>query len=701
MGDNEQRGETVRSQTNIAGNQYNAQGGITVVKGDMHVHLPPPPLLNLHQISEPTKDFVGREAELKTLLAAFEGAGQGAVILGVRGMGGMGKTELAHVVAKEFKGRFPDAQIAMNLRGVTDDASTQPATAVEALQHVVRSFRPDVELPDEVDVMKGRYRSVLEGKRVLLLMDNARDAQQLAPLAPLPDGCALIVTSRQHFALSGMGTPINLTTLPPEEARKLLLEICPRIGEHAENLAERCACLPLALRLAASALKTHETLGVEDYVKRLASDKERLAALDEFKDSTDVERGISASLAISYDLLDKGLQRFWRALSVFPGDFDVAAAGSVWQLEDVKRAEKPLGDLCAASMAQWEEATGRFRLHDLARDYARARLSEEERAEDAQRHAAHYAGVLRRTNELHLEGGDGVLQGLALFDREWDNIRSGQVWAAAHWKADNTAAKLCSDYPGAGAYCLNLRLHPRDKIAWLDAAIKAARKTEDRSAEGRHLVNLGNAYVGLGEPREAIECHEQALAISREIGDRRGEGNALDGLANIYYHCREPGKAIELLGRGLDIAREIGDRRGEERALCNLGNVYRFRDPDRAIKLYKRSLRIAREIHNRLSEGNTLGNLGSVYADLGEVHRALDYHKQNLAIAREFGDRHSIGMSLNNVAWALSRTGRREEAIARAEEAVEILEQLESPDVANARQGLKQLRQQTNQGPST
>ena len=629
----------IENQTNIAGNQHNAErdmtiagGNITHVEGDMVYGdkvggdkvqgnkitiIPPPPApspLNLRQIGEPVGDFVGRDEEIKRLLAAFEGAGKGAVISGVRGMGGVGKTELAKVLAKRLKGRFLDGQISFNLRGASDDESVKPATAVEALQHVIRSFLPKESLSEDVEQLQGRYYSVLDGKRTLLLMDNALNAQQLTALVPPPDGCGLMVTSRNRFTLPGM-TEIDLDTLPPGEARKLLLEICPRIGGHADVLATRCGHLPLALRLAASALKTRPTLGVADYLKDLSTEQKRLATLDKYKNWTSEERGIEASLAISYRLLDKGLQRYWRALSVFPGSFDAAAAKSIWRLGEEKDASRALGDLYAASMLQWDEATKRFHMHDLARDYARAppEENEKERGADAQRHAAHYAGVLRKADELYLQGGDAMAQSLALFDREWGNIRAGQAWAAAHWETDKTAAQLCSDYPDAGAYCLNLRLHSRDGISWLEAAANAARKLKDHRAEGNHLGNLGIAYKDLGETRKAIEYYEHALVIDREIGDRRGEGNAL-------------------------------------------------------------------------------GNLGSAYYLLGETRKAIEFYEQALVIDREIGDRLGEGNGLHNLAGELAKTGRRDEAIAHAEQAVKIFEQIESPRAAQARALLERLR---------
>ncbi len=732
MSDNDQRNQTVENQTNVAGNQYNADGDITVVEGDLHIHPPPPPppLLNLHQISEPTSDFVGREEELTTLLAAFEGTGQGAVISGLHGMGGVGKTELAHVLAKRLRKRFPDAQIVMNLRGASEDC--KPATAVEALQHVVRSFDPNAQLPEDVDQLQGLYHSVLNGKQVLLLLDNARDAAQLRPLARPPDGCALIVTSRHHFALAGM-EPINLDTLSPREAQKLLLEICPRIGGNADVLAKRCGCLPLALRLAASALKMCDTIKVRDYVKRLADEQDRLAALDEFRNLTDVERGIEATLTISYNLLDETLQRFWRGLSVFPSDFDAAAAGTVWQLETAKEAERVLGDLYAASMVQWEGVTDRFRLHDLARDYTRARLSDDERVRYAQHHAAHYYVFLQRTDELYVEGGDSMFQGLAMFDRESSNIRTGQTWAATHWKTDNTATILCNGYPSVGACCLRLRLRSRDRISWLAVALSAARSLKDRNAEGRHLGDLGSAYYHLGEPRKAIEFYEQRIDIAREFRDRHGEGNSLSGLGNAYTLLGEPRKAIECHKQHLDIARKISDRRGEGAAISNLGTAYAdLRETREAIEFYKQALDIAREIGDHLDEGNalgnlgrgyallgkpqkaieyyeqrlnivrrigdrrgegqTLGNVGNIYARLGQASRAIPFYEKRLDIAQEIGDRQGEGVALHNLAYELAKTGRRDDAIAHAEQAVKVYGQIESPHVVDARALLETLQ---------
>ncbi len=649
---------------------------------------------NHHQISDPTRDFVGREDEIAQALAAFEGMAQGAVIVGARGMGGVGKTELAKELAKRLRDRFPNGQIFFNLHGASDDDSIPEVTAADAMSHVIQSFHPEAKLPEGVESLRGIYLSALEGKRVLLLMDNApSDAKVLRPLTPPPKGCALMVTSRYHIDLHGLES-VDIDTLPPEKARELLQEICPRIGDDAGALAERCGNLPLALRLAASALKTRPTLDVPDYIERLSAEKGRLAMLDQYQDSTEEERGVEASLAISYNLLDKDLQRFWRALSVFPGDFDSEAASAVGLLPEGQDTETALSELHAASMMPWDENTKRFRLHDLARDYAHDRLNEEERVEAGLRHATHYLAELGRADEIYLEGGDSILRGLTLFDREWENIAAGQAWAAARGNED-AAARLCSAYPNAGVFCLSLRLHSRDQIAWIEAAVDASRTMMERGAEGCHLTNLGLAYARLGELAKAIGYHEQALVISREVGDRRLEGNTLGNLGNSYADLGETSKAIEHYEQRVVIAREIGDRRGEGNVLGNLGNAYTvLGEKAKAIEHQEQALAISREIGDRCAEGQDLANLGNAHAALGETSNAIEHYEQALAISREIGDRRIEGITSHNLANELSKAGRVDEAIAYAENAVAILEAIESPHAANARALLEKLRRE-------
>jgi tetratricopeptide (TPR) repeat protein len=596
----------------------------------------------LHQLPPPPRDFTGREDELLELLAAVEAGG--VTISGLQGMGGIGKTALALVLAARLTERYPDARIYLDLKG----AGPLPLTAAEAMQHVIRAYVPEAKLPEKESELRGFYQSVLHSQRAILLMDNARDAAQVEPLIP-PATCILLVTSRQHFTLPGLHAK-NLEALPPADARALLLTIEPRIGAEAEAMAKLCGYLPLALRLASSALAERMDLSPQDYARRLTGAQERLKLVD-------------ASLALSYDLLSPELQRQFRALAVFPETFDVDGAVAVWATEH-DAAHDALSTLVRYSLLIWVEESKRYSLHDLVQDFAKSKRSDPEKAQDERRHAEHYLAISSAADNLHLKGGDAFLEGLRLFDTEWGNIRAGQAWATAHAAQDDAAARSASSYPSAGAYCLALRQHPRERILWLEAALAAARRLKDRAAEEAHLGNQGMAYANLGETRRAIEFYEQQLVIVREIGDRRGEGNALGNLGNAYADLGEPRRAIKFYEQNLVIAREIGDRRGEGNTLGNLGIAYaNLGEPRRAIEFYEQRLVIAREIGDRRGEGSALGNLGNAYSDLGETRRAIGFGEQHLAVAREIGDRRGEGNALGNLGLAHANLGETRRAI--------------------------------------
>jgi tetratricopeptide (TPR) repeat protein len=635
------------------------------------------PVLNaLHQLPTPPADFTGRKDELKELLAAVKTGG--VTISGLQGLGGVGKTALALKLAEQLKSDYPDAQFYLDLKGVT-----QPLTPRDAMAYVVRAYHPTAQLPEKEEEVASLYRSVLNGKRVLLLMDNARDAQQVALLIP-PSSCLLLVTSRKHFTLPGL-IEKNLDKLPPDDARELLLRIAPRLKKEktgqVDELAGLCGYLPLALRAVASALQEKKNISPADYAKRLADARQRLKLTE-----------ADAALQSSYDLLSADRQQKFRLLSVFTDTFDQAAAAAVWGVP-LDAAQDPLGDLLAYSLVEFDEILSRYGLHDLVRLFARQLLSTEERNTAQKRHAGHYLQVLRAANDLYLKGGESVTQGLALFDLEVTNIRAGHDWVVAHQQDDSTIAEWCCEYPDAGLYCLSLRQHVREQVRWLETALTAARRLEQRDWEGAVLGNLGVAYYSLGEYRRAIEYHEQALAIDEELGDRLREGQVRGNLGNAYYSLGEHRRAIEYLEQSLTIKREIGDRLGEGKALGNLGSVYNsLEEYRRAIEYHEQDLQVVREIGDRRGEGAALSNLGNVYSRLGESRLAIDYYEQSLAIKREIGDRLGEAISLFNSALALDQLGDRTAAIARVETALQILDAIESPHASIARDRLAKWR---------
>jgi tetratricopeptide (TPR) repeat protein len=611
----------------------------------------------LYQLPPPPEDFTGREAELEELMQAIEKGG--VTISGLRGMGGIGKTALALKLADELRERYPDAQIYLDLKGTSD----KPLTTAEAMAHVVSSYRPADKLPDNEAQLAALFRSVLDGQRALLLMDNAASAAQVAPLI-LPATCILLVTSREHFVLHGWVAK-DLTALTPEEARALLPRLMPHIGDAADEIAQLCGYLPLALCTAGGMLAVREDLAPRRYAEQLRDERQRLERLGE----EGVEISVEACFNLSYASLEPQAARVFRQLAVFPASFDAAAEEFVCQ--DPEHAR--LSDLLRRSLVEYDRAAARYWLHDMTRLFATARGSDQERGEAERRHAAHYLEVATAADDLYLKGSDAILDGLRLFDSEWANIRAGQAWAAGHAEEDGQAAKHCSDYPGRTSHLLDLRLHPREHAIWLEAALAAARRSKDRHAEAAHLGNLGIAYLRSDEPRLGIKYFEEARAIDHEIGDRRAEGNAMGNLGSAYHELGEPRRAIEYYDQALAVQREIGDRRGEGQFLCNLGIAYaELGEPRRAIEYYDQALAIYREIRDRRGVGQAVGNLGMAYTQLGEPHRAIGYYKQALAISREIGDRRGEGQALGNLGIAHRKLGEPQRAIQCYEQALAI-----------------------------
>jgi tetratricopeptide (TPR) repeat protein len=659
----------------VAGNKYSATDGSTIIVSHQtgEPRLPSP----LFQLPAPPGDFTGRQKELDELREAIEHGG--VHISGLQGQGGVGKTALALKLAEGLAQRFPDAQIFLDLKGATE----KPLTSAEALAYVVRSFHPEAKLPEKEDALKALFTSVLHGKRLLLLMDNARDAAQVEPLIPPPES-TLIVTSRTTFTLKGL-KPKKLDTLPSEDAKKLLLTIAPRIRNAADAIAKACGYLALALRLAATAIAERADLDPADYGRKLADESQRLKLLVE----AGLDPSMEASIGLSYNLLEAEMQTRWRMLGVFPDSFDTRAAAAVWETGD-DDAQGTFSDLLKFSMLEWDDSAKRYRLHDLMRDFARRKLTEAERDGAALRHARHYLDVISEANKLYLQGGESVVHGLALFDLERGNIEAGQTCAAARAEKNPEAAELCGNYPGQGAHVLNLRQHPREQIRWLESALSAGRQLDDCKGNANLLGILGVAHHSLGEYRRAIEYQEQALEISRGIGDLRGQGNALGNLGNVYTSMSEHARAIGYWEQVLEIAHEIDDKRGRGNALFGLGNAYDGLGEDRrAIGYYGQALTIMREIGDRRGAGYALGNLGVAYGNLGEHRRAIDNHKQVLAIAIEMGDRYSEGYARWNMSLALDQLGERDQAIEHAEVALKICEQIEHPEAAKVRRQLE------------
>ncbi|MGV8174934.1 MAG: tetratricopeptide repeat protein, partial [Methanothrix sp.] len=584
------------------------------------------------QIPSPPQDFIGREDDVHKILASFD---RGATIIGLRGLGGVGKTALALVLADRLKNRFPDGQLFLNMQGT----SKSPLDPKDAMAHIIRSYRgADASLPEDLNGLCGLYHTTLSGKKALILLDNAASREQVEPLLP-PPRCALLVTSRNKFVLPGLAEN-DLDVLPMEDAKELLLEISGHISGHAEELAHLCGCLPLALRNVASILREKPNLSIANYIKRLGDARKRLELAE-------------ASFSLSYDLLTPELQRLWSMLSVFPDDFDLAGAGAVWGMEETS-AEDSLAELVKWSLVDFLPfATGkggRYRLHEIARVFA-ALKADADICDLAQlHHSEHYNKVLALANEIIEQGNENFQAGFQLFDLEKLNIMAGQSWAERNLDANSSAIYLCKAYASSGVYFLKLGLLAELIRRWLETGLEAARHSEDIAMEGLLLSNLGTACFYLGETCKAIECYEKSLKISRIIGDKRGKGTQLYWLGNVYLQLGKSRKAIKSLEQALKIACDIEDRQGEGTRLACLGIAYlELGETHKAVKYCENALKIFRSIGDKPGELKTLVDLGYVYIQMGETRKAIKYLEQALKIASEIGDRQSEGDILCNL----------------------------------------------------
>ena len=642
------------------------------------INLPPAEqaFRSLHQLPQPPADFTGRDELIAQLLADFEG-GKGATLTaqpvhGLTGMGGIGKTALGLVVAHRLKKDYPNVQLFLDLKG-----TTTPLSAIDIMRHVILSFEPTADLRtlDEAG-MTGAYQTVLDGKRALLFLDNARSADQVAPLRP-PKTCAMLMTSRWAFPVSGLHAH-RLDVLSQENAEKFLLELCPRIGNQADELAEACAHLPLALRIAGSFLGVNGDWSVDKYLSQLSNRKGRLATLKESRVEAELttEPDLLATFELSYSGLSEEDRKRWRMLGVFPTSFDASAARAMWETEE-DSARKVLGLFLRYSLLDYDEIASRYSLHDLLADYALSQMKTEDEYEARLKHASHYKDVLRAADDLYIEGGEKILTGLLLFDLEWENIQAGQAWVVASQEKNSILAELCMIFPNTGAYVLDVRQHPGERIQWLGAALSVARELGDRRGEGTTLGNLGTAYTILGDTHKAIGAYKGQLVIAREIGDRLDEGSAINGLGVAYSALGNARKAIEFYEQYLAIAQESSDRRGEGGALGNLGSAYHvLGEAHKAIEFYEQALAIARELGDHRGEGNTLGNLGTVYRDLGDARKAIEFYEQHLAIALELGDRRGEGTTLGNLGIAYKDLGDARKAIEFYEQALAIAREI-------------------------
>lgn len=520
---------------------------------------------------------------VRQILDALSQVPARTAISGVDGMAGVGKTELANVAAHLLAAQFPDAQLLAPLGAHT----LAPWTAQQAMGFCLTSLDPHIKLPSDETALRAAYLNALHGKRCLLVLDDVRDEEQVAFLLP-PPGCALIVTCRSRLSFTRLTT---LDTLPPDEATAMLRRACPRLTEaDAGSVAILCGFLPIALFIAGGHLNRNRSVQVAEFVASLSgSDRLRNLKLGRLD--------VNAVFEATYAALSPQQRSALRMLGVMPTAFDDSAALAIIGGK-LETAGSVLQELVRRNLLNYDDKARRFRWHDLLREFVHNHAKVEELNQGKRRHAEHFTRVAQASQKLYQKGGQDMMAGLDLFDRERRHLEAAFDWLET--REDRTSAILLGSLVGAAVYLSDLRFDSSQRIRWSAAQNKAARLVGFRAGEGGALGNLGLAHAEAGDPKKAIELYEQALIIHRKTRDRRAEGRALGNLGNAFADLGDARKALCLHEQNLMIARDLGDRQGQAAALGNMGNAhFQLDEALKAVECYRQQLAIARGIADR------------------------------------------------------------------------------------------------------
>ena len=598
--------------------------------------------------------FTGRQRELAELVEAAAGAGGVVGIHAIGGMAGVGKTAFAVHAAHKLADRFPAGQIFLPLHGHTP--GQQPVDPADALASLLLTAGvPAGQIPPGAEARMALWRDRLAGKQLLLVLDDAASSEQVRPLLPGAGGSLVLVTSRRHLTALEDAAAISLDTLPPGEAAALLVRLAARAGlspadPEVGEITRLCGWLPLAIGMVARQLHHHPAWSAAGRAAELA------AAVDRLELMATENVSVAAAFNLSYADLTAGQQRLFRRLGLHPGpDIDGYAAAALdgTGLAAARRGLEALYDQYLLA----EPAPGRYRMHDLIREHARAlagRLdpgSDRENATarllDYYQHAATRADALiARQTRPALAPADSAVPAAApdLAEREqalaWARAeRAGLLACLDHATATGQHARVIA-LTAALAGLLRRDGPWAEAITRHTAAIQAARHLGDRLGQANALTELGVVRRETGDYPATAQALEQALDIYRDLGDRLGQANALSHLGFVRLATGEYPAAAQTLEQALDIYRDLGDRLGQAIALRYLGDFRRVTgEYPAAAQFLEQALGIYCDLGDRLGQANVLTDLGFVRRATGDFPAAAQAQEQALGIHHDLGNR--------------------------------------------------------------
>lgn len=618
--------------------------------------------------------FTGRAEELARAYETLSATGSGGPrICQISGLGGVGKSSLAIHVAHAVAGDFPDGQLYINLHGETPH--TSPVKPLEAVRRFLRSLGvADAAIPASLEEAAGRFRSLTRGKRLLIILDNARDAAQVRLLLPGSPGCVVLITSRRRLTSFEGAVQIPLGVLPDREALDLLRAAVGEAAIAAEPAAAAevvrlCGSLPLALCLAAARLRARPAWSLAVLAKRLANSGRRL---DELRAD---DRALRASFQAGYQDLHADSQgrtaaRMFRLLGMLAGpDISLSAAAALADLPE-ERARDLLDHLADAQLVDGY-LPDRYRLHDLLRLFARERAEEEDGRQERQpalrRLVHHYLATVRAitrtlnrgsTWRLAIGPPDLIRRGVIL-----ESSRDARAWIAA--EADNILAAVAQatrtpvvDQVVGLATAFAVLLHEcglyLKQLQLGELALVAAEHTHDPLHLAVAHGDLGWAYIYMGRQDDAIRHLNRSRTAFRRAGNTSREAALLDYLGVAHRRAGRHDEAITHHLRALAHVGEADNRLTHGAVLTHLGLAYqRAGRYSEAIAAHTRSIPILREAGIRAYLGLVVGYLGEAHRLAGDPGQAVACYQHALALHREAGP---IGEFREaDILWGLGR----------------------------------------------
>ncbi|WP_280891317.1 BTAD domain-containing putative transcriptional regulator [Streptomyces sp. LBL] len=640
------------------------------------------------QLPATVPDFTGRSAFVTELGEVLESAeGRVMAVSALAGIGGVGKTTLAVHVAHQARSAFPDGQLYVDLQGAGSRAA-EPETVLGSFLRALGTS--DSAIPDSLEERAALYRSVMDGRRVLVLLDNARDAAQVRPLLPGTGGCAALITSRVRLVDLAGAHLVDLDVMSPDEALSLFTKI---VGEErvaserkaALDVVAACGFLPLAIRIAASRLAARRTWTVSVLAAKLADERRRL---DELQAG---DLAVKATFELGYGALEPAQARAFRLLGLADGpDISLAAAAAVLDLPP-KDTEDLLESLVDTSLLE-SAAPGRYRYHDLVRLYARACAERDERPPSEPEAAmsrlldfylATAAGVyaLERPGERvldHFE--DTSYKGLAFTTQQaaldWLFAEAGSLLSCARQSATVGMTRRAADLLMAAVDLGESGANSYQFTQAATAVSESARSAGDALAEARARTMLTHVHSLSGRFAESESEARRALELGIATGDPVSSSQAPNQRGIIALYENRHGDAEDHLTWALKAFRADSNRPGEAAALCNLSRVHLATGRTAsAVELAQQGIALyeAADTGLALRLANGKYALGLALTGAGHVDRARTVLTEALDTFRENRQQFWHGMTLFRLAEVHLVDRRAAQAAELAEQALAVL----------------------------